>query len=100
KPHHCLHSFPTRRSSDLRQFFFSTAEKRTYEKPRKLGAKNWRHVPESALGRSILGSDGGELDCGGCGRKGNTKTDELAPQPIARSEEHTSELQSRGHLVC
>src|SRR5437870_8124459 len=24
----------------------------------------------------------------------------LPPCPVARSEEHTSELQSRGHLVC
>src|SRR5207253_10670715 len=25
---------------------------------------------------------------------------EVIAQPVARSEEHTSELQSRGHLVC
>src|SRR5687768_18251168 len=26
--------------------------------------------------------------------------DDFGPQPVARSEEHTSELQSRLHLVC
>src|SRR5690625_6866442 len=28
------------------------------------------------------------------------KTSDMAPLPQDRSEEHTSELQSRGHLVC
>src|SRR5215510_16564109 len=28
------------------------------------------------------------------------RTDPVRPSPCYRSEEHTSELQSRGHLVC
>src|SRR5437870_7361793 len=30
----------------------------------------------------------------------NADADHRQPQHLARSEEHTSELQSRGHLVC
>src|SRR5215510_1940738 len=36
--------------------------------------------------------------CGGCPRPSPRATS--ACTPSARSEEHTSELQSRGHLVC
>src|SRR5207253_10393633 len=54
-PHRHLHSFPTRRSSDLTT-----------------------------------------LKCSG---PGANASDSPAPRPI-RLEEHTSELQSRGHLVC
>src|SRR5690625_6915451 len=32
--------------------------------------------------------------------KANATTKPSSPSPDARSEEHTSELQSRGHLVC
>src|SRR5690625_7391437 len=70
-PHRHLHSFPTRRSSDL--------------------ALGDRHVVRPV-----------ELQPGGGGH--------LLVQPVVlliaeerlvrRSEEHTSELQSRGHLVC
>src|SRR5437870_7602752 len=56
--HRALHSFPTRRSSDLR----------------RRGGRAERTVRPRPTGR---------------GRRGRT-----------RSEEHTSELQSRGHLVC
>src|SRR5690625_6094384 len=36
--------------------------------------------------------------CGDCGCCANCTG--AAPSPLPRSEEHTSELQSRGHLVC
>src|SRR5207253_11124290 len=37
----------------------------------------------------------------GTGERANTPTEaSLEGTPLARSEEHTSELQSRGHLVC
>src|SRR5690625_6173188 len=59
-----LHSFPTRRSSDL------------------LAGR----IP-GALDQEFAGGRGGGLALGGGVQRG-------------RSEEHTSELQSRGHLVC
>src|SRR5579884_4179608 len=38
---------------------------------------------------------------GGCAQKRDAqKKDEISHGPPPRSEEHTSELQSRGHLVC
>src|SRR5437660_6675370 len=59
--HRHLHSFPTRRSSDLTV--------------RRIGyCKLWKVLP-------------------GCSR-------DCAADAEPRSEEHTSELQSRGHLVC
>src|SRR5207253_9781768 len=74
-PQH-LHSFPTRRSSDLKN-----------PEP--------RHSPLTVLKgsthRSLLGPDsrGVEIPL-------RTIENRLG----RRSEEHTSELQSRGHLVC
>src|SRR3989442_8706574 len=52
-----------------------------------------------------------ELDCGGCRRAGGSTTQAersgggargapSAARDARRSEEHTSELQSRPHLVC
>src|SRR5207253_5073202 len=95
-----LHSFPTRRSSDL-------------------------SAPVGGVGRGLYaglrddGIDGGDGlragvpaprphtgDCGS-GIDDADGVDETAPWHVrvitsicARSEEHTSELQSRGHLVC
>src|SRR5690554_7509078 len=71
-PHHGLHSFPTRRSSDLRR------------------------QPVVGRAASILVEIAGEdlhprfVEPG---------VDEPWMQ-VLRSEEHTSELQSRPHLVC
>src|SRR5437660_2520489 len=64
-PHRDLHSFPTRRSSDL--------------SPGRPGGGGHRSHGSNAV---VLGT---------AGRAGN---------PMPRSEEHTSELQSRGQLVC
>src|SRR5207247_10995748 len=60
-----LHSFPTRRSSDL-------------------------SVPERLI--EALGRHGPDRDRAAAGAVGR--------QPAARSEEHTSELQSRVDVVC
>src|SRR5437870_10980912 len=62
--HRNLHSFPTRRSSDL-------------------------EIPE----RSAC-----PARAGGCSARQSRAS--RARLPDDRSEEHTSELQSRGHLVC
>src|SRR5690625_6340503 len=67
------HSFPTRRSSDLTSL---------------------RSIPFSASrrfhrSRSIRTYSSATSSAGGCAR-----------HQWRRSEEHTSELQSRGHIVC
>src|SRR5437870_9459866 len=71
--HRALHSFPTRRSSDLvnvpTSARYSTQPRAS---PRRLG-RGWP-------------------------RPGAIET--TTPRAWSRSEEHTSELQSRGHLVC
>src|SRR5207244_8995714 len=90
-PHHQhLHSFPTRRSSDLRQV--SVLPRRgplgaaTAQSPLVVGNG-------ARLDRSVLEApaDGSPL-MGEPFLKTLTRT--------ARSEEHTSELQSPDHLVC
>src|SRR5437870_10255419 len=65
-----LHSFPTRRSSDLRSVASPGAD---------------RHLEQS--GRREIADHPSGLDNASQYRR-------------FRSEEHTSELQSRGHLVC
>src|SRR5437870_11339089 len=68
-PHLVLHSFPTRRSSDLS----------------RLAARGRVVVPDQPLRMQRMSRVGGQGD---------------RRAPLQRSEEHTSELQSRGHLVC
>src|SRR5439155_26414740 len=68
RDHQDLHSFPTRRSSDLATTSTCTT---VTGRPATLNAGR-----NSVPGRPVLGF------------------------PPSRSEEHTSELQSRGHLVC
>src|SRR5207253_8920521 len=83
--HRDLHSFPTRRSSDLskptpRPSFCAVQPTRF-----------WLYVaPTSTAALRIIGKGAGRLDC-----------HFYVAHPVrTRSEEHTSELQSRGHLVC
>src|SRR5687768_18269367 len=73
-PHRDLHSFPTRRSSDL--------DPRQAE----IGPDVRHEQAMSAKQARMFGHDDG-LDAQLPGQRG-------------RSEEHTSELQSRLHLVC
>src|SRR5439155_25175582 len=68
RDHRDLHSFPTRRSSDLNEL-------------------NGRSAWPSGFSRRTF--DVEEMKPNGVDSEGNQ-----------RSEEHTSELQSRGHLVC
>src|SRR5207253_7682828 len=81
--HRALHSFPTRRSSDLRQFdrqiqsLEKKAEATRSEELKKEYRKNQRQYKA-------------DLE----------KLEADAGVDYQRSEEHTSELQSRGHLVC
>src|SRR5205814_8184498 len=78
-----LHSFPTRRSSDLRdlhllcmQYVAGTTLEQVIRAVSAL-------PPEQRNGQALL-----------------AVVDRLASGPAARSEEHTSELQSLRHLVC
>src|SRR5690606_41233553 len=80
--HHLdLRSFPTRCSSDLQ-----CRDGRCDERAADLGVRQLRR-PED--GRA-------ETRGGVPGRQGHARR----PDPRARSEEHTSELQSREKLVC
>src|SRR5207253_11388407 len=71
-----LHSFPTRRSSDLDLDYHALHGR--LDRPIAPGTLRRRRAGRSRAGRAWAG-----------------------PTPAQRrSEEHTSELQSRGHLVC
>src|SRR5690606_41937499 len=71
-----LRSFPTRRSSDLESSWWSCP----------LGASQGRHGPWAAGGSGVDLLERVE--------------DYIARHRLLRSEEHTSELQSRENLVC
>src|SRR5439155_27199345 len=71
--HRDLHSFPTRRSSDLDHAAF--ADRRTTHSAHAGARERLRHHQREQRRRRRI-------------------------RAIPRSEEHTSELQSRGHLVC
>src|SRR5207253_3812494 len=97
-PHRPLPSFPTRRSSDLACLAVEQGERRAGLKPQDL------HVPrrpgrqhECIAFTQVL------FDEETCGHGGafSAYCCVCGGAPTApRSEEHTSELQSRGHLVC
>src|SRR5439155_18022563 len=88
--HLYLHSFPTRRSSDL------------FSNVLFLDAKNHSYLEELG-GMNIFIVDDGVLKTPPLGDTilaGVTRDSILRLAKGLRSEEHTSELQSRGHLVC
>src|SRR5207237_8507251 len=74
-PHRDLHSFPTRRSSDLRPERASAAAAARRPRARYRAVRGAHHGERRALGRR-------------------------ADRHLRRSEEHTSELQSHLNLVC
>src|SRR5439155_22649417 len=81
-PH--LHSFPTRRSSDLHQrnrkriMSFTVRTRRSAQADIRAAAR-WYNQQRTGLGKDFVAE---------------------VKEVVRRSEEHTSELQSRGHLVC
>src|SRR5207253_4987777 len=79
-PHRHLHSFPTRRSSDLSLVWLDEEG-------------DCRHPARTCLN---LSSKRARRET----RKSPMIRHWLVPTIKRRSEEHTSELQSRGHLVC
>src|SRR5205085_11720737 len=95
-PHRDLHSFPTRRSSDLSTLFTidEAIATLTFNRPEARNALTWemydalchacdRVDMDRAIHVFIIKGAGGAFAAG---------TD--------RSEEHTSELQSQSNLVC
>src|SRR5207253_8926379 len=99
-PHRSRHSFPTRRSSDLLAFALNSP---VLAADHNL-AGTWKASFTTESGQAIestlkLKQDGDKLSGVAIGRNGNeTPLDEISLTGD-RSEEHTSELQSRGHLV-
>src|SRR5207253_11023679 len=97
RPPRDLHSFPTRRSSDLnlrsrRHVTAKIGFSMSVEK--KLGkARGASHDSRRVGRRRFLKQAAAAAMAAG-------STFAAAAQEKARSEEHTSELQSRGHLVC
>src|SRR5207249_6671065 len=85
-PPRALHSFPTRRSSDL-GVHAAVSPRGVGDDPRR------RPVPNAPRGGVPLSRRA--LRSGGRARR-----DSGTPPRGARSEEHTSELQSRFDLVC
>src|SRR5437870_10358939 len=84
--HPTLHAFPTRRSSDLGAAAGEYAASAAGEYGRRSGV---RAPVRAAAENSVCFGTGGAA--------GSARPDRRLR---ARSEEHTSELQSRGHLVC
>src|SRR5207253_10430582 len=88
-PHRDLHSFPTRRSSDLLREDAGGA----FRQPRRRrGGVQQATIWQSCIRRYRRAGSGGEIEW--------LRPDRRCSQKQNRSEEHTSELQSRGHLVC
>src|SRR5207253_10533123 len=86
RPHRDLHSFPTRRSSDLGPTPCS---------------RSFTSCPASASEKPLNGtrtvSSSGSPSSN---RRSGFNLLQVTAKDSLRSEEHTSELQSRGHLVC
>src|SRR5207253_10496047 len=91
-PHLALHSFPTRRSSDLCDYLIDYHGGDLDESLRPYAY--WGptgHSEQDRVSKEMVLAFG--LDH-------IIIWSERRREPFPRSEEHTSELQSRGHLVC
>src|SRR5207253_10914384 len=89
-----LHSFPTRRSSDLGSSRAKPKPSpRTTRRSCSSPTPQYRAVgPRWCLRRRALDEPPGTLRA--------SSSHHRRDRDYRRSEEHTSELQSRGHLVC
>src|SRR5699024_12820692 len=93
-----LHSFPTRRSSDLGSLTGAVASERVTEAPKGSLRMDGNHSKSAKAEGSLTATP-----TGGAGTKvGLSDPAALSGKAVAqrRSEEHTSELQSRFDLVC
>src|SRR5262245_65110528 len=83
--HHTRHSFPTRRSSDLRPGWAAPAP---YRRRRCEARRHWRVARPDHRDRRWWPPEQ------------TARAGRFASEQTVRSEEHTSELQSLRHLVC
>src|SRR5690606_39751304 len=86
-----LHSFPTRRSSDLEQVLRAQTVASLGIGVEPVGLAQHRFGPVEAQPMQIIDDRGGEFGFTALG---------INVFDAQRSEEHTSELQSRENLVC
>src|SRR5690606_41527783 len=93
--HHCS---PTRRSSDLASIELGTLERLPVTNRRKAGMTSNHHAPyDLGYTRATMA---GTTGCEGAIRSQSLKAGLSSNCRLQRSEEHTSELQSRENLVC
>src|SRR5439155_25659107 len=92
-PHRYLHSFPTRRSSDL---LLGAQHAASPQSAMPGAALTPQDSALHALNRLAYGPRPGDVPR--VAAEGVMRSH--AWNVAGRSEEHTSELQSRGHLVC
>src|SRR5207253_5600523 len=98
-PHPVLHSFPTRRSSDL---LTTEAGVAYFLVPGNHEYGGGEEGPNHQMGvANYLRAVSGLIPPEGSPRRlSGYATYSFGYGNVFRSEEHTSELQSRGHLVC
>src|SRR5262249_58595509 len=97
RTHRALPPFPTRRSSDLSAR--TTAGLPTRRIPSGGRRRAAGAAPPSPLGAAARRKTWGWATRGGRSQASGGRTRERPPR-VARSEEHTSELQSLTNLVC
>src|SRR5207253_11402648 len=88
--HRALHSFPTRRSTDLSSAAV-TGDRSALVRASSARARAARMAAAAADTMVVSSSSS---------RRSATRRSSAGTPGSCRSEEHTSELQSRGHLVC
>src|SRR5690606_40061623 len=95
--HYSLLSFPTRRSSDL-----SVTSRRRKPKPITTPAWRNRHSQHDSneTASDNTGAVQGSHQGASWARTSSVEKVAADHRPAERSEEHTSELQSRDNLVC
>src|SRR5699024_11951755 len=91
-----LHSFPTRRSSDLRPFWIVLKVNKAL--PANLLISETSNFPPSSSSNSSNHDSHSFLFSSASAKPISRSSN--APTVTSRSEEHTSELQSRFDLVC
>src|SRR5206468_9241699 len=92
-----LHPFPTRRSSDLRPLPLEVDVLRTDAAPDTL-FETQSGIRIRELNEALWAAGLGLVNMGGY--DGQTVAGVISTSTHGRSEEHTSELQSRSELVC
>src|SRR5205085_10939096 len=96
--HRAIHSFPTRRSSDLEHETMEGVVKGE----RTIAASDWKWCGGGTFDAPVALMTLPVQIClkGGFDAAKLYQVVYTAKDPVARSEEHTSELQSQSNLVC